>query len=62
MAKKRASGKRDLVKGPGGASFAKRTARGRFTERDDAGRSQKADRRKKAAKKVKSGFGDRGDR
>jgi hypothetical protein len=61
VAKKRASGQRDLVKGKK-ASFAKRTTKGRFTERDDAGRAQKADRRTKASTKVKSGFGDRGDR
>lgn len=40
----------------------KRTAAGRFKESDDVGRSQKADRSKKAKKSVKSGFGDQGDR
>ena len=62
-AKKRSSQKRDLVrKKKGGASFAKRTASGRFKEMDAVGRSQKTDRRRKAKKKVKSGYGDRGDR
>ena len=63
VAKKAARGtnKRDRVKGPGGDQFAKRTARGRFKEMDDAGRSQKADRRTKAKRTVGSGFGDQGD-
>jgi hypothetical protein len=63
VAKKAARGanKRDRVKGPGGDQFAKRTASGRFKEMDDAGRSQKADRRTKATTTVRSGFGDQGD-
>jgi len=62
MAKKRASGKRDLVKSRAGKSFAKRTARGRFKEMDTVKRAGPADRRKKAKRKVKSGYGDSGDR
>ena len=58
---KRAAGKRDLVKAKS-TMFAKRSSKGRFTEIDDAGKSMTADRRKKAKAKVKSGFGDRGDR
>ena len=62
-AAKRSSQKRDLVrKKKGGAAYAKRGARGRFKEMDDVGRSQKTDRKRKAKKKVKSGYGDRGDR
>ena len=62
-AKKRSTQKRDLVrKKKGGAAYAKRTARGRFKEMDGVGRSQKADRPRKAKKKAKSGYGDRGDR
>ena len=60
--KTRGSGKRDTVKAKTATSYAKRTARGRFKEMDEKGRSQKADRRRKAKTKVKSGYGDRGDR
>jgi hypothetical protein len=59
---KRAGGKRDLVKAKNATSYAKRSTRGRFSELDEVGRSQKADRRTKAKTKAKSGFGDRGDR
>ena len=59
---KRASGKRDLVKGKNATMFAKRTAKGRFKEIDETGKSLKADRRTKAKRKAKSGFGDSGDR
>jgi hypothetical protein len=59
---KRSSGKRDTVKGKRATMYAKRTARGRFKEMDEKGRSLAADRRKKAKTKTKSGYGDRGDR
>jgi hypothetical protein len=62
MAKKRSSAKRDLVKSRTGKSFAKRTAKGRFKEMDGMKRALPADRRKKAKRKVKSGYGDKGDR
>jgi hypothetical protein len=62
MAKKRSSAKRDLVKSRTGKSFAKRTAKGRFKEMDGVKRALPADRRKKAKRKVKSGYGDKGDR
>jgi len=61
-AKKRAAGKRDLVKGKNATMFSKRTTKGRFKEIDEAGKSLATDRRKKAKKKAKSGYGDRGDR
>ena len=61
MATKRSSAKRDLVKSRTGKSFAKRTARGRFKEMDGVKRALLADR-KKAKRKVKSGYGDKGDR
>ena len=61
-AKKRPSQKRDLVKGKRATMYAKRSARGRFKEIDEKGRSQKSDRKRKAKRKVRSGFGDRGDR
>jgi hypothetical protein len=60
--KKRPAGKRDLVKSRAATSFAKRTAKGRFKEMDGVKRSLSKDRRKKATRKVKSGYGDRGDR
>ena len=65
MAKKssgRSTRQRDLVKSKGGARYAKRTSDGAFREMDDVGRSQKADRRTKAKRSVKSGYGDQGDR
>jgi len=62
MAKKRSSTKRDLVKSRTGKSFAKRTAKGRFKEMDGVKASLGSDRRKKAKRKVKSGYGDQGDR
>jgi hypothetical protein len=62
MATKRSGGKRDTVRTRTATSYAKRTARGRFKEMDEKGRSLKADRRGKAKRKVRSGYGDRGDR
>ncbi len=60
--KKRASGKRELIKPKGDARYIRRDAKGRIKESDDMGRSLKQDRARKAKKKVKSGYGDRGDR
>jgi hypothetical protein len=61
--KKRArpASKRNLVRRPKASAYAKRTARGRFKEMDDVGRSQKADKPRKAKKTVRSGYGDQGD-
>ena len=59
---KRSSQKRDLVKGRSASSYAKRRDDGTFKEMDDTGRSQRGDRRRRAKKKVKSGYGDRGER
>lgn len=59
---KRASGKRELIKPKGDARYIRRDAKGRIKESDDVGRSLKQDRARKATKKVKSGYGDRGDR
>ena len=59
---KRPAGKRDLVKGKNATMFAKRTEKGRFSEMDERGPSLKTDRRTKAQRKAKAGFGDRGDR
>ena len=60
--KKRSASKRDTVKASNATFFAKRTARGRFKEMDEKGRSLAADRRRKAKRTVKSGQGDQGDR
>ncbi len=59
-ARKRAA-KRELVEPRGGKRFVRRSARGRFTESDEVGQSLSADRRRKAKKTVKSGYGDKGD-
>ena len=55
------AGKRDLVSRPKASAYAKRTTRGRFAEMDDVGRSQTADKPRKAKKAVSSGYGDQGD-
>ena len=57
----KSAAKRDLVRGPQASSYAKRTAKGRFKEMDDVGRSQKADKPRKAKRAVRSGYGDQGD-
>ena len=58
----RGSGKRELIKPNGDARFVRRDAKGRIKESDDVGKSLKQDRARKAKKKVKSGYGDKGDR
>ena len=60
-AKKRASGKRELMNPNGDARCIRRDTKATIKESDDVGRSLKQDRARKA-KKVKSGHGDRGDR
>ena len=59
---KRSSGKRELLRSRNATFFAKRTAKGRFKEMDERGRSLATDRRRKAKSKAKRGYGDRGDR
>jgi len=59
---KRGSGKRELINTGTDKRFVRRTASGTFKESDDVGRSLASDRRKTASTKVKSGYGDRGDR
>ena len=62
MAKRRQStSKRERLVTRTSTQLAKRTAKGRFKEMDEVGRSQKSDRRRSAKKTVKSGFGDQGD-
>jgi len=51
--RKRGSGRRDTVKAKSATLYAKRTARGRFREMDEKGRSLKADRRVKAKTRTK---------
>jgi hypothetical protein len=58
----RPAAKRDRVSTGSDTRYVKRTARGRFKDSDDAGLAQRADKRKKAKKRVRSGFGDTGDR
>ena len=55
--KTRSAGQRDLIRHGSRSAYSKRTAEGQFTEMDDVGRSQKVDRRVKAKKAVKAGFG-----
>ena len=52
----RPAGKRDLVRRPKASAYAKRTARGRFKEMDDVGRSEKGNQARKASRKVSSGL------
>ena len=60
---KRGSQKREtLSRGGKDIVYAKRRADGTFKEIDEVGRSLSADRRRKAKKKVKKGYGDQGDR
>jgi hypothetical protein len=62
MAKRRSTSKRERLTTPTSTQYAKRTSKGRFKEMDDVGRSQTADRRKRAKKTTKAGYGDQGDR
>jgi hypothetical protein len=60
-AKKSGSGKRQRINTGSDVRYVKRDQKGQFKESDDVGRSQKADRRQVAKKKVKPGYGDQGD-
>jgi hypothetical protein len=60
--RKRSTGKRELLKTRNATFFGKRTAKGRFKEMDERGRSLAADRRRRAKSNSKRGYGDRGDR
>lgn len=66
MAKRKAAtrkaAKRTLVAPKGDKRYVRRSARGRFKEADDVGRSLTRDRKRKATKKAKRGQGDKGDR
>lgn len=60
-AAKKSSGKRETISPRGDKRFVRRNSKGEFDESDDAGRSLKQDRKKAAKKKVKPGYGDKGD-
>ena len=59
---KRGSGKRELIDTGTSKRYVRRDGEGQFKESVDVGRSLSADRKRKSSKKVKSGYGDRGDR
>ena len=59
---KRSNAKRELIDTGRNKTFTKRDVRGRFKEMDDVGRSLAADRGRPAKRRVKSGYGDQGDR
>ncbi len=61
MARKRGAAKREFISPRGDARYIRRDEKGRIRESDDVGRSQNADRRTKAKRKVTSGQGDKGD-
>lgn len=54
--------KRQLIDTGTDKRFVRRSAKGRFKESDDVGKSLARDPRKKATTKAKSGQGDKGDR
>lgn len=58
----RKAAKRELISPRSDKRYVRRDARGAFKESDDVGKSLAADRRRKAARKVKPGQGDKGDR
>ena len=55
------SSKRTLIAPKGDKRYVRRSAKGKFTESDDVGRSLSRDVKKKAKRTVKSGQGDKGD-
>jgi len=59
--KKKTAAKRTLVAPKGDKRYVRRSAKGRFKESDDVGRSLAADGRKRAKTKAKRGQGDKGD-
>lgn len=61
-AKRKASGKRELIDTGRDKRYVRRDAEGQFKESDDVGKSLSQDRRRKAKTVVKAGQGDKGDR
>ena len=62
QSKKKTAAKRTLIAPKGDKRYVRRSAKGRFKESDDVGKSLSTDRRKRAKKKAKRGQGDKGDR
>ncbi len=60
-ARKVKPGRRELIDTGTDKRYVKRNQDGTFKESDDVGKSLAADRRQKAKKKVKAGYGDQGD-
>ena len=58
---KKTSGKRSTIAPHGDKRYVKRNVKGQFKESDDVGRSLSQDVKKHAKKKVKPGYGDKGD-
>ena len=56
------SGRRDTITHRRSTEFARRDRRGRFKDVTSKGRALERDRRSKAKRAVKSGYGHRGDR
>ena len=61
MAKKKTSGKRELIDTGTDKRYVRRDAKGQFKESDDQGRSLAQDVRQHAKTVAKPGEGDRGD-
>ena len=59
---KRGSGKRSRLDTGTDVRYVRRRASGEFRESDDVGRSLRRDRVTEAQARVRSGYGDRGDR
>jgi hypothetical protein len=59
---KRKAAKRELINTGSDKRFARRDAKGKFSESDDVGRSLGRDQQKSAKTKSSKGQGDRGDR
>jgi len=61
-AKRRGSGKRELIDTGTDKRYVRRNAQGEFKESDDVSRSLSQDRKRKAKATAKPGQGDKGDR
>lgn len=59
--KKKTAARRTLIAPKGDKRYVRRSAKGRFKESDDVGRSLSTDRRRRAKTKAKRGQGDKGD-
>lgn len=60
-AAKRSTSKRELLTPGTSSRYARRDAEGKWTEMDDVGRSQRADKARVATTSVQPGYGDLGD-